>query len=184
MSKSKEHYEFGGYRISKEENTFLTDLRLDLALTKCLPTALVSGFCTMSAVYAFGRFRRNVKIIENVKNYGFIGALTGLTWSLNDAKYIQNAKILEEKPNSRLSFVVRQDLSQRFRYILNEKECFELNEDIRTEFQREDTVIGLFYVLVISRFKKFLTIVMAACEFLKMITLVQDTCLQILVPSH
>ena len=167
MSKTKEHYEFGGYRISKEENTFLNDLRLDLALTKCLPTALLSGFCTMSAVYAFGRFRRNVKSIEIVKN-GSFGAVTGLAWSLYDAKFIQNAKILEEKPKSRLSFVVRQDLSQRFRYIMNEKECLELNEDSRESFHREDSIIFLFYGLVIwiARFKSLLTALIAAGEII------------------
>ena len=164
MSKSKEQHEWSGYRISKEENTYLTDLQWELFTKKCVPITIISGCCSMSVIYAVGKFRQNVKIMKNSKFFGLIGAVTGLGWSLYDAKYIQNAKILEEKPNSRLSFVVRQDLSQRFRYILNEQECFELNEDIRREFHREDTPIGLSYailVILVARFNGFMALLVA-----------------------
>merc|ERR1711879_223504 len=113
MSEKENRYTFLGQTISREEQEFLQTLRKEEILTRMIPASLVTAATTHILI------RKG--IIKSHERFGswpkvLLGFGSGL--ALGKAGYLTTKcqRIVEEMPNSTLSFVVRKQLG-------NEKIC-------------------------------------------------------------
>ena len=119
-SNEKPKHYFLGERISEEEHLFLQKLRKEEILTRCIPASIGAA----TAVYILSR-KGHIKELERFGAWPktLVGAALGL--ALGRVGYLTTKcqRIVEEMPNSTLSYVVRRQLGNERIHALSTEEA-------------------------------------------------------------
>ena len=113
------HY-FLGERISEEEHLFLQELRKEEILTRCIPASI--GAATL--VYILSR-KGHIKELDRFGAWPKTLVGAGLGVALGRVGYLTTKcqRIVEEMPNSTLSYVVRRQLGNERIHALSTEEA-------------------------------------------------------------